>query len=131
MFSTSALQIFLNMRRRSTYGLANMMVTITAIGKTTDFMQNYILIMPIQYVIMAYFSSTVAQIQTLQVRPFRWEIQNIVTMQILRFCGIGRSYPCMKNVMPQQLEQFRPSVMFYEPSESWHFRWNSLYLRLP
>ncbi|CAJ0943629.1 unnamed protein product, partial [Mesorhabditis belari] len=60
-------QIFLNIKRRSTYGLANMSVTITAVGKTTDFMQNYLLIMPIQYVIMAFFSSTVAQVQTLQV----------------------------------------------------------------
>ncbi|KAH7724880.1 hypothetical protein AAVH_07472 [Aphelenchoides avenae] len=60
-------QVFLNMRRRSTYGLSNFSVLITAIGKTTDFLQNYLLIMPLQYVIMAFFSSTVAQIGTLQV----------------------------------------------------------------
>uniref|UniRef100_A0A914PD19 Uncharacterized protein n=1 Tax=Panagrolaimus davidi TaxID=227884 RepID=A0A914PD19_9BILA len=60
-------QIFLNIKRRSTYGIANLSVTITAVGKTTDFMQNYLLIMPIQYVIMAFFSSTVAQVSTLQV----------------------------------------------------------------
>uniref|UniRef100_A0A914XUU8 Uncharacterized protein n=1 Tax=Panagrolaimus superbus TaxID=310955 RepID=A0A914XUU8_9BILA len=60
-------QIFLNIKRRSTYGIANLSVTITAVGKTTDFMQNYLLIMPIQYLIMAFFSSTVAQISTLQV----------------------------------------------------------------
>ncbi|KAI6185171.1 hypothetical protein M3Y99_01953400 [Aphelenchoides fujianensis] len=60
-------QIFLNMRRQSTHGLSNPSIAIASIGKTTDFVQNYVLIMPLQYVVMAFFSSSVAQIGTIQV----------------------------------------------------------------
>lgn len=60
-------QVFLNMRRRSTYGLSNLSIAIGAWGKITDFMENYLLVMPMQYVVMAYFSSTIAQVGTIQV----------------------------------------------------------------
>jgi uncharacterized protein with PQ loop repeat len=60
-------QVLLNMRRRSTYGLSNSSIALTAIAKSTDFMQYYLLIMPIEYVIMGFFSSTAYQIGTLQV----------------------------------------------------------------
>ncbi|KAI6193387.1 hypothetical protein M3Y96_01012500 [Aphelenchoides besseyi] len=42
-------------------------VSIIAICKSLDFMQTYLLIMPIQYTVMAFFSSTVSQVGTLQV----------------------------------------------------------------
>ncbi|KAI6185158.1 hypothetical protein M3Y99_01954200 [Aphelenchoides fujianensis] len=60
-------QIFLNMRRQSTHGLSNPSIAITSLGKTIDFIQNYVLIMPIHYVLMGFFSSTVAQIGAFQV----------------------------------------------------------------
>ncbi|KAI6170307.1 hypothetical protein M3Y98_01226000 [Aphelenchoides besseyi] len=59
--------VFLNMRRQSTHGLSNLSVSIIAICKSLDFMQTYLLIMPIQYTVMAFFSSTVSQVGTLQV----------------------------------------------------------------
>jgi len=42
-------------------------------GKTTDFLSNYLLGLPPQYVIMTYFSSTLAYINGVQVRDiFFW-----------------------------------------------------------
>ncbi|KAI6195968.1 hypothetical protein M3Y94_01052500 [Aphelenchoides besseyi] len=60
-------QVFLNMRRQSTHGLSNLSVSIIAICKSLDFMQTYLLVMPIQYIVMAFFSSTVSEFGTLQV----------------------------------------------------------------
>lgn len=65
-------QIFLNLRRRSTYGLSNLSVAITTVGKITDFAENYLLIMPMQYVVMAFFSSSIAELGTLQVTHFHF-----------------------------------------------------------
>ncbi|KAI6224101.1 hypothetical protein M3Y95_00847700 [Aphelenchoides besseyi] len=59
--------VFLNMRRQSTHGLSNLSVSIIAICKSLDFMQTYLLVMPIQYIVMAFFSSTVSEFGTLQV----------------------------------------------------------------
>jgi hypothetical protein len=59
--------IMLNMQRQSTYGLSTLGIAIAAIGKTTDFAHTYMQIMRMQYLFLAYFSSTMALIQTLQV----------------------------------------------------------------
>lgn len=60
-------QIMLNMRLQSTSGQSTGSVLIAMIGKTTDFISNNSLVLPIQYVIMVYFSSSVAYINGLQV----------------------------------------------------------------
>lgn len=60
-------QVFMNMNRRSTYGLSKLSIAITAWGKITDFVENYLLLMPQQYVVMAFFSSSTAQFGTVQV----------------------------------------------------------------
>ncbi|XP_045164238.1 uncharacterized protein LOC123528537 [Mercenaria mercenaria] len=60
-------QIILNMRLESTSGQSTGSVLIAMIGKTTDFISNNSLVMPLQYVIMVYFSSSVAYINGLQV----------------------------------------------------------------
>lgn len=60
-------QVILNMRIQSTIGQARGSVLIAMIGKTTDFLGNYILVLPKQYVVMTYFSSSVAYANGLQV----------------------------------------------------------------
>lgn len=60
-------QVLLNMRLQSTSGQATGSVCIAMIGKTTDFFATNILVMPFQYVIMCYFSSSVAYVNGFQV----------------------------------------------------------------
>ena len=55
------------MRIQATSGQSKGSVFIAMMGKTTDFLGNYILVLPVQYVIMTYFSSSVAYINGLQV----------------------------------------------------------------
>lgn len=60
-------QVILNMRLQSTSGQSTGSVVIAMIGKTTDFISTNGLVMPLQYVIMVYFSSSVAYVNGLQV----------------------------------------------------------------
>uniref|UniRef100_A0A1I8I3E5 Solute carrier family 40 protein n=2 Tax=Macrostomum lignano TaxID=282301 RepID=A0A1I8I3E5_9PLAT len=60
-------QVFLNSQRQTTYGLSKVMVAMGAVGKTTDYLGPYLLCMPLQYAVLAFFSSTVSQISSLQV----------------------------------------------------------------
>ena len=60
-------QVILNMRLRTTGGQATSSVVLTLMGKTTDFLSNYLLLLPPQYVVMTYFSSTLAYINGIQV----------------------------------------------------------------
>ena len=61
-------KVILNMRLRSTNGQSTPSVVLDLMGKTTDFLSNYLLRLPSQYVIMTYFSSTLAYINGVQVR---------------------------------------------------------------
>ena len=56
------------MHLRKTSGQSTPSVVIGVIGKTTDFLSNYLLRLPPQYVIMTYFSSTLVYINGVQVR---------------------------------------------------------------
>ena len=67
IFYFNILQVLLNMRLQSTSGQATGSVCIAMIGKTTDFFATNILVMPFQYVIMCYFSSSVAYVNGFQV----------------------------------------------------------------
>jgi len=60
-------QVILNMRLRTTAGQAMPSVVLGLMGKTFDFLSNYLLLLPPQYVIMTYFSSTLAYINGIQV----------------------------------------------------------------
>ncbi|PAA65677.1 hypothetical protein BOX15_Mlig001271g1, partial [Macrostomum lignano] len=60
-------RVFLNSQRQTTYGLSKVMVAMGAVGKTTDYLGPYLLCMPLQYAVLAFFSSTVSQISSLQV----------------------------------------------------------------
>ena len=54
------------MRLRTTSGQATLSVVLGLMGKTTDFLSNYLLLLPSQYVVMTYFSSTLAYINGIQ-----------------------------------------------------------------
>ncbi|PFX15997.1 hypothetical protein AWC38_SpisGene19759 [Stylophora pistillata] len=60
-------QIILNMRLRTTDGQSPVSVELTLVGKTTDFLATYLLLLPLQNVVMIYFSSTTAFINGIQV----------------------------------------------------------------
>ena len=60
-------QVILNLRLQTTSGQSRGSVLIAMAGKTTDFLGNFILVLPKQYVIMTYFSSSVAYVNGLQV----------------------------------------------------------------
>lgn len=62
-------QIVLNAQLRNTRGQSTLSVLITICGKTTDFLSTYALSMPLKYVIMAYFSSSMGLTNGWQVRP--------------------------------------------------------------
>lgn len=74
-------QVILNMRMRSTRGQARGSVLIAMMGKTTDFLGNYILVLPKQYVVMTYFSSSVAYTNGLQVLWY-YEKDRLCSMDI-------------------------------------------------
>ena len=61
------IKVILNIKLRSTIGQSTKSVAIGIIGKTTDFISNYGLVIPMQYVIMTYFSSSVAFVNGIQV----------------------------------------------------------------
>ena len=56
------------MHLRTTSGQSTYSIVLSLMGKTTDFLSNYLLRLPPQYVIMTYFSSTLAYINGVQVR---------------------------------------------------------------
>ena len=63
-------QVVLNMQRRSTSGQSTISIGLTLVGKATDYISTYALDMPIQFVIMCYFSSSSAYINGFQVSTF-------------------------------------------------------------
>ena len=67
-------QIILNIERQSTSGQATTSVLIALVGKTTDFLVTYGLLMPLPYVVMCYFSSSSAFINAFQVGHYLCEI---------------------------------------------------------
>ncbi|XP_033744604.1 uncharacterized protein LOC117330433 [Pecten maximus] len=60
-------QIVLNLKLRSTSGQSTRSAVIATIGKMTDFLATYGLVIPLQYVVMAYFSSSVAYVNGIQI----------------------------------------------------------------
>jgi uncharacterized protein with PQ loop repeat len=59
-------QIVLNMRRRSVSGQSYISLGLSFVGKTTDVIMQFTLLMPTQYVYMTYFSSTLAYFNFMQ-----------------------------------------------------------------
>jgi hypothetical protein len=59
-------QVILNMKLQSTGGQATKSVLLSLVGKMTDFLSTYLLVLPLQYVVMAYFSSSMCYINGLQ-----------------------------------------------------------------
>ena len=61
------MQVILNIKLQSTSGQSTISVIITIVGKTMDFLVTYGLKMPLEYVVMCYFSSSTAFINGFQV----------------------------------------------------------------
>ncbi|XP_077997999.1 uncharacterized protein LOC144451100 isoform X3 [Glandiceps talaboti] len=74
-------QVILNMQRVSTSGQSSKSVCLALFGKTTDFLSTYLLVLPIQSVIMIYFSSTMAYINGIQVFWY-WRNRNLATPEL-------------------------------------------------
>lgn len=62
-------QLMLNQYKGSTHGQSTLALSLTFLGKTTDALSVYLLTMPLQQVILAYFSSTQAYVNIIQ---FLW-----------------------------------------------------------
>lgn len=60
-------QVILNIKLQSTAGQSSLSVFIALVGKTTDFVVNYGLNLPLPYVVMTYFSSSSAFLNAFQV----------------------------------------------------------------
>ncbi|GJJ68481.1 hypothetical protein EMPS_00827 [Entomortierella parvispora] len=59
-------QVVLNMQRRSVEGQSYISLALSFVGKTTDVIMQFSLLMPTQYVYMTYFSSTLAYFNFMQ-----------------------------------------------------------------
>ncbi|KAF9117837.1 hypothetical protein BGW39_001754 [Mortierella sp. 14UC] len=80
-------QVILNMRRRSVSGQSYISLGLSFVGKTTDMIMQYTLLMPTQYVYMTYFSSTLAYFNFLQLvvytQPARVSRPVVVVLSLL------------------------------------------------
>ena len=91
-------QLFLNFRRSSTSGQATLSVMLSFVGKTTDFLAAYLLDMPLQTAILAYFSSTTAYLNILQFFYYRLQVlstddkdipcKTVTKISYYLFCGV-------------------------------------------
>ncbi|KAG0273446.1 hypothetical protein BGZ95_010740 [Linnemannia exigua] len=83
-------QVILNMRRRSISGQSYISLGLSFVGKTTDMIMQFTLLMPTQYVYMTYFSSTLAYFNFIQLvvytQPARVWGPVVVVMSLL-LCG--------------------------------------------
>ncbi|KAG0337882.1 hypothetical protein BG004_007452 [Podila humilis] len=76
-------QIVLNMKRRSVQGQSYISMGLALVGKTTDVIMQFSLLMPTQYIYMTYFSSTLAYFNIMQLVIFtqrRWYTLPAVTI---------------------------------------------------
>lgn len=65
-------QIYINFSSRSTLGQSSLTIICSFIGKSTDFVSAYTLDMPIQTVTLAFWSSSTAYINAVQMLYFSW-----------------------------------------------------------
>lgn len=71
------------MRLRTTGGQATPSVVLGLMGKTADFLSNYILQLPPQYVVMTYFSSTLVYINGIQVINASMQVTNVLRSTVI------------------------------------------------
>jgi len=86
-------QITLNIKRQSTSGQASTSVLIALIGKTTDFLVTYGLLMPLPYVVMCYFSSSSAFINAFQVSLGDQKVLTIIPIVLRSKGSVECSHP--------------------------------------
>ncbi|KAF9426972.1 hypothetical protein BGZ76_002523 [Entomortierella beljakovae] len=83
-------QVVLNMKRRSVAGQSYISLGLSLAGKTTDVLMQYTLLMPLQYVYMTYFSSTLAYVNIIQLivyTQYRWYTGPAIVTLCLLLCG--------------------------------------------
>lgn len=83
-------QLVLNMKRRSVDGQSYISLGLSFMGKTTDVIMQFSLKMPVQYLYMTYFSSTLAYVNTKQLILYtqrRWHSRPVVAVLSLILCG--------------------------------------------
>lgn len=91
-------QIFLNMKNKSVISQSTISLLLTFIGKTTDFISQYSLIMPKQYIYMTYFSSTLAYINIMQLilytinRKYKYCLLLLLSLLLITFVIFFRRY---------------------------------------
>lgn len=104
---------------QSTSGQSTGSVAIAMVGKTTDFIATNSLVMPLQYVIMVYFSSSVAYINGMQVA---WYYGNDDSLQ-------GDGHDASQDATKIKHEDnmaFNHSVESYEARHDIHHQWNEI-----
>ncbi|KAF9210519.1 hypothetical protein CPC16_002776 [Podila verticillata] len=82
-------QVILNMKRRSVDGQSYISLGLAFMGKTTDVIMQFSLLMPTQYVYMTYFSSTMAYVNFIQLILYtkhRWYTIPAVAVLCLLLC---------------------------------------------
>lgn len=84
-------QLFLNMKNKSVIAQSKITLILSFIGKTTDFISQYSLIMPNQYLYMTYFSSTLAYINVFQLilynfkQKYKFLVLFIISLLLISF----------------------------------------------
>lgn len=84
-------QLFLNMKNKSVISQSTISLLLTFLGKSFDFISQYSLIMPIQYVYMTYFSSTLAYINIIQLiiytinRKYKYGLLFLISLLLITF----------------------------------------------
>lgn len=71
------------MRLRTTGGQATPSVVLGLMGKTADILSNYLLLLPPQYVVMTYFSSTLVYINGIQVINASMQVTNVLRSTVI------------------------------------------------
>lgn len=78
-------QIFLNFKLKSTSGLSNLGQVITFLGKTSDIISNYLLIIPYQYRYLGLFSTNSAYVVLLQVIYYHLKTEELISNEYKSF----------------------------------------------
>ncbi|KAF9970896.1 hypothetical protein BGZ73_006263 [Actinomortierella ambigua] len=85
-------QVVLNMKRRSVDGQSYISLWLAFVGKTTDVVMQFSLIMPSQYLYMTYYSSSLAYINFAQLLLFtqrRWYTLPVEVFLMLILCAFA------------------------------------------
>lgn len=84
-------QIFLNIKNKSVMSQSKISLILAFVGKSSDFISQYSLVMPPQYLYMTYFSSTLAYINIFQLivyhveKKYKYFLLTIILLLLITF----------------------------------------------